>query len=85
MTKNIYRCATVPFSCGLWIVTSRFSVNMEVFSQGNPPRRSLQGPRSATSAGLLTEHIVLVYLFIYLCSSLSDYTLISHTIRCTAL
>jgi hypothetical protein len=50
---------------GFWIVASRFSVSMEAFSQGNPRRRSLQVPRSATSAGLPTQHLVLVFcLFI---------------------
>jgi len=69
-------CATVHFSRGFWIVASRFSVSMKVFSHGNPRRRFLQGPRSATTAGLRTQHLVLVFLFIYLFSSLSDYTLI---------
>ena len=49
---------------GFWILTSRFSVSMEVFSQGNPCRRSLQFSRSAKTAVLLTQHLLLVfYLF----------------------
>ena len=68
-TNFVQTDATVPFSCGFWIVASRFSVNMKVFSQGNPRRRSLQGPRAATTAGLRTQHLVPVFLFIYLFSS----------------
>ena len=42
---------------GFWISASRFSVSMQIFSQRNPCRRSLQVPRSGTTAGLLTEDL----------------------------
>jgi hypothetical protein len=42
--------ATVPFPCGFGLVGSRFfSVGLKVLLQGNLRRRSLQGPRSATT------------------------------------
>ena len=45
-----YGFATVPFPCGYGIVASRFfSVRLKVLSQGNLRRRSVQGPRSATT------------------------------------
>jgi len=44
------RSATVRFPRGCGIVASRFfSVSLIVLSQGNLRRRSLQGPRSATT------------------------------------
>ena len=58
-------CYRTFLAWGFWISASRFSVSMEVFSQGNPCRRSLQVPRSGTTAGLLTQHLFLVFcLFI---------------------
>jgi len=52
--------ATVLSRVGFGRVASRFfSVSLKVLSQGNLCRRSLQGLRSATTAGLRTQHVVL--------------------------
>ena len=68
-------CATVLFPCGFGTVASRFfSVTLKVLSQGNLRRRSLQGPRSATTGWFTNMTLSSGVLFIC-SSSLSDYKL----------
>jgi len=68
--------ATVLFPCGFGIVASRFfSASLKVLSQSNLHRRSLQGPRSATTGWLTNTTLSSGFFFIYFCSSLSDYKL----------
>ena len=72
------RVATVFFPCGFWIVASRFfSVSLKVLSQGNLRRRSLQGPRSATTY----EHNtfwVFVSLFVSVNFRITSWNIITH-------
>ena len=68
--------ATVLFPCGFGLVASRFfSVSLQVLSQGNLRRRSLQGPQFATT-GWLTNTTLSSGFCLFICgSSLSDYKL----------
>jgi hypothetical protein len=63
----LYTFATVPFPRGFGLVASRFfSVSQRVLSQDNLCRRSLQGPRSATTGSLTNTTFSSGLLFIYL-------------------
>jgi len=73
--------ATVPSPCGFGLVASRFfSVTLKVLSQGNPRRRSLQGPRPAATGWVTNTTLSFGFLclFVAVHFRITSWNIITH-------